>query len=136
MGAQTGMAEHRRLAGMALVALLLGAAAIADEPAGDAEVYFPERLTAQELLAHCLSSSLTDRGRQRQRYCWGFVSGVEEALRLSSDPGTSAFCVPPVETARTLAQAYIRYAGRRSTELTRPAARTVIEALRAHYPCQ
>jgi hypothetical protein len=130
------MANNLRMIALGFAGLLLGAAVSAQQQGGDDEVYFPERLTAQELLAHCLSSSLTDRGRQQQRYCWGFVSGVEEALRLSSDPGTIAFCVPPVETSRRLAQAYIRYAGRRSTDLTRPAARTVIEALRVQYPCQ
>ena len=130
------MAREGRLAGSALAGVLVAAAAVAQEGAGDGEVYFPERLTAQELLAHCLSSSLTDRGRQRQKYCWGFISGVEEALRLSPGPGTPPFCVPAAETSRNLAQAYIRYAGRRTTDLTRPAARTVIEALGAQYPCR
>ena len=43
---------------------------------------FPQQLTASDLLTYCSSSSLTDLGRKRQRYCWGFISGVEETIRL------------------------------------------------------
>lgn len=44
---------------------------------------FPQQLTARDLLIFCSSSSLTAVGRSRQRYCWGFISGVEETLRFT-----------------------------------------------------
>ncbi len=123
-----------------LPGLLLSATAIAQGGVDDSESFFPQRLTAQELLTHCASSSMTDRGRQQQRYCLGFVSGVEEALRLSVSSGspTSAavrICVPEGEPARGIAYAYIRYAGRHTTDLAKPAALVVVEALGSAYPC-
>ena len=119
---------------------LLGWSAVAAQDAvGDAESFFPQQLTARELLTHCVSSSLTRRGREQQRYCRGFVSGVEEALRLSAaaSAGSTAarLCVPPGEAARNIADAYIRYAGRRTTDLEKPAALIVVEALEDAYPC-
>lgn len=51
---------------------------------------FPQQLTARDLLTYCSSSSLTDLGRMRQRYCWGFISGVEETIRLPLHPSSQA----------------------------------------------
>jgi len=100
---------------------------------------FPQQLTARDLLTYCSSSSLTDLGRKRQRYCWGFISGVEETIRLplhaSSQPVALKVCVPKGVSSRNLAKAYILYAGRRDTNLARPAAQMVVEALSNAYPC-
>lgn len=119
---------------------LLGFTTVAAQDAVEgAENFFPQQLTARELLTFCVSSSLTRRGMEQQRYCRGFVSGVEEALRLSaSGPSVTAaapFCVPPAEAARNIADAYVRYAGRRTTDLAKPAALIVVEALEDAYPC-
>ncbi|MGB5198621.1 MAG: Rap1a/Tai family immunity protein [Sedimenticolaceae bacterium] len=122
-----------------LLGLSLWTTAVAQEGVGDAQRFFPQQLTAQQLLTHCASSSMTDRGRQQKRYCSGFVSGVEEALRfsVSSSAATVAvrICVPEREPARSMADAYIRYAGRRTTDLAKPAALVVVEALESSYPC-
>ena len=100
---------------------------------------FPQQLTARDLLTYCGSSSLTDLGRKRQRYCWGFISGVEETIRLplhaSRQPVALKICVPKGESSRALAKAYIQYAGRRDTNLARPAVQVVVEALSNTYPC-
>ena len=100
---------------------------------------FPQQLTAQKLLTYCASSSLTDVGRMRQRYCWGFISGVEEATRLtaliSNQSTGKTICAPEGITSRKLAKAYIQYAGQKGTELTQPAAQMVAKALAKTYPC-
>lgn len=100
---------------------------------------FPQQLTAHDLLTYCASSSLTELGRQRQRYCWGFISGVEETIRLtphaSGQPVALKICVPKGVSSRNLAKAYIQYAGRRDTNLARPAAQIAIEALSNAYSC-
>lgn len=100
---------------------------------------FPQQLTARDMLTYCASSSLTHLGRKRQRYCWGFISGVEETIRLplysSSQPVASKICVPKVESSRNLVKAYIQYANRRDANLARPAAQVVVEALTSAYPC-
>mgnify|MGYP001545127569 CR=1 len=122
-----------------LLGLFLGSTAVAEEGVGDAQSFFPQQLTAQQLLTFCASSSMTDRGRQQRRYCSGFVSGVEEALRLSVSGSSAAvaerICIPDQESARSMADAYIRYAGNRAADLTKPAALIVVEALKSSYPC-
>ena len=101
--------------------------------------YFPQQMTAKELLRACASSSLTKRGRERQRYCHGFVSGVEEGVRLAQSRHRSdrslALCVPPARTAREFADVYMRFAGRKGVDLDKPAALVVVEALRDAYAC-
>jgi hypothetical protein len=122
-----------------LFGLFLGSIAAAQEGVDDAQSFFPQQLTAHQLLTHCASSSMTDRGRQQQRYCSGFVSGVEEALRLSVSGSSAAvavrICIPDRESARSMADAYIRFAGHRTADLTKPAALVVVEALESSYPC-
>ena len=100
---------------------------------------FPQRLTAHNLLTYCASSSLTELGRTRQRYCLGFISGVEETVRLpllSSQPFAQNICVPKGVSSRNLARAYTKYAGRKDSNLERPAAKVVVEALANAYPCK
>ena len=57
-------------------------AAVAQSTTDEKEQYFPKKLTAHQLLNLCAASSLTSGGRNRKRFCTGFVSGVEETLRL------------------------------------------------------
>lgn len=123
--------------GVALAASILACAVSAQDQATDTLTYFPQQLSARDLLVHCASSSLTDRGRERRRYCSGFVSGVEEATRLL---GTAAgppvpLCIPARATARDFREAFIHYGGRRGADLDRPAALVAVEALREAYPC-
>jgi hypothetical protein len=129
----------KRFSGALLAGLLSGTVAAAQGAEGDVDALFPQQLSARTLLTYCASSSITDRGRQRQRYCAGFVSGVEESLRLLQVPGDQgrfpALCVSANTTARELQDAYVRYAARSDADLTRPAALVAFEALSAAYPC-
>lgn len=120
--------------GLALVA----AVAVAEDP-GKMDNYFPQKLTAQRLLQYCASSGLSSSGRNRQNYCSGFVSGVEESVRLldaDDRSGSSAICVPADKPARHFRDVYVRHASKQSTDLTRPAVLVVLEALAAAHPCR
>ena len=114
--------------------------AIGKDDTDTTQPIFPQQLTAHDLLNYCASSSLTELGRQRQRYCWGFISGVEETIRLTShasgQPVALKICVPKGVSSRNLAKTYIQYAGRRDTNLARPAAQITTEALSNTHPCQ
>jgi hypothetical protein len=109
------------------------------EPDQTEDSYFPQRLSASELLHSCTSSSLTDLGRRKQRYCQGFISGVEEGVRLygnqSGEARSAGFCVPAGTTSKQLAKAYIKYASRNQSDLNRPASLIVVEALQSEFPC-
>lgn len=121
--------------------LLLGMApgthAAPEEEPGD---ILPMYLSAGELLNNCAASSLTSLGRERRRFCTGFVSGVEESMRLArqrgNDTGVDAVCPPPEVSARQLAETYVRYAGQNRQHLVRPAAELVAQSLRDAYPCK
>jgi hypothetical protein len=124
-----------------LLAVVVSLAAVhaAEHDDTEPDAYFPQQLTARELLKACASSSLTRTGRERQRYCHGFVSGVEEGLRLAQDRGFSdgavALCVPAGRTAREFARAYMRFAAGQGVDLEMAAARVVVLALQDAYPC-
>jgi hypothetical protein len=113
--------------------------AIGQSDTGTNQPIFPQQLTASDLLTYCSSSSMTDLGRTRQRYCWGFVSGVEETVRLplrtTMQPIASTICVPKGVSSRSMGRAYSQYAARRGANLARPAVEVVIEALSNAYPC-
>ena len=119
--------------------ILLWGSAIGKSNSDTDQSVFPQQLTARDLLTYCSSSSLTDLGRMRQRYCRGFISGVEETIRLPlhshRQPAELRTCAPKGITSRQLTEAYIQYAGRLSTNLSQPAAQIVIEALSNSYPC-
>jgi hypothetical protein len=120
--------------------LLIVAPSAAQQQASDTEAYFPQQLTAKDLLFTCAASSLTSLGRERRRYCAGFVSGVEETIRLrqqqlSPEAGRS-ICVPPGTTARNLADTYKQYALQSGVDLTQPAAALVTAALQEAFPCR
>lgn len=103
------------------------------------ESYFPQQMTAKELMQACASSTLTRTGREKRRYCHGFVSGVEEALRLakkaSSAGNNSAVCAPADKSSHDFAVVYMRYTVRKDVDLNRAAALVVLDALENAYPC-
>lgn len=111
----------------------------AQEPVVDDEPYYPQRLTAEDLLRACASSSLSHLGRRRQRFCAGFISGVEETVRLQGqqDPTLSrtGYCFPQGMSARRYASIYKGYALRDDVDLDRPAVQVVIEALADRFGC-
>ncbi len=119
---------------------LAWSSALAIDETENNQPIFPQQLTAHDLMTHCASSSLTELGRTRQRYCWGFISGVEETVRLpllrSSQPFAQKICVPKGVSSRNLAKAYTKYAGHKDSNLVRPAAQVVVEALANAYPCK
>ena len=57
----------------------------AGEEAPEPTTVHPQQLSARGLLKACASSAMTGPGRERRRYCDGFVSGVEEAIREGAD---------------------------------------------------
>lgn len=111
----------------------------AQEQTPDTDGYFPQQITAKELKILCAASALTSTGRERRRYCSGFVSGVEEGVRLLERQQTGStrpsLCIPPGTTSRAFGNAYIKYVSRRDVNLDRPAALVVLEALQATFPC-
>ena len=102
------------------------------------EPQFPQQQSAGDLLRACASSRLTSTGRERRRYCAGFVSGVEEAIRLLGPTGQSGprICTPPDVTASALAEAFVKYGASHKGELSDPAAAIVQHALASAYPCR
>ena len=90
------------------------------------------------LLLACAASRMTATGRERRRYCHGFVSGVEEAIRMLNPGGKSSpeFCTPSDVTASGLAEAFVRYGASHKGELRDPAAAVVQHALVEAFPCQ
>jgi len=105
----------------------------------DIKPVFPQQMSAKDLMLLCASSSLTERGRLQRSYCNGFISGIEEGLRVhrlgvSADlPAT--VCVPPGTSSRTMSDAFVRYASRKGVNLAQPAAALVIQALGDSYSC-
>jgi hypothetical protein len=128
------MQDHRFLC--LSVALLVPMVAPAQSSREEMEPQFPQQQTAGQLLTTCASSRLTSTGRERRRYCAGFVSGVEETYRLlDADAAEKHFCVPPDISASALADAYVRYGAGHQGELDDTAAEVVLHALEAAYPC-
>lgn len=98
---------------------------------------FPQQQTARDLLTACASSSISNLGRARRKYCAGFVSGVEEAIRFKSQllGADSRICPSTGITAQQFADAYIRYANANAKELDKPAVEVVFDALKQAFPC-
>ncbi len=120
-----------------ITGLLIGGFAWANQESEPAQQYFPQQITAKKLLVYCASSAMTKAGRERRQYCAGFVSGVEESVRLLGGASESAprICVPEGVSARKIAEGYIDYALPRQGSMDQPAVAVVIEALRDRYPC-
>ena len=115
--------------------LLLASASLAAQEEEIMELQFPQQQSAGDLLRACASSRLTSTGRERRRYCAGFVSGVEEAIRLLGPGGHKGICTPPDVTASALARAFVNYGATHEGELRDPAAAVVQDALASAYPC-
>lgn len=132
---KTSLQSALRRALVALALLLAAAPAAAQEK--PMEPQFPQQQSARDLLVACASSRLTSTGRERRRYCAGFVSGVEEAERVLHPGGAAArqFCTPSNVSASALADAFVRYGAEHDDELGRPAAQVVLQALKQAYPC-
>ena len=98
---------------------------------------FPQKQNAGDLLRACAASRLTSTGRVRRRYCAGFISGVEEAVRLLQRHGKieRRVCTPPDISAAALADVYVKYGATHKGELPDPAAEVVLHALVDAYPC-
>lgn len=113
--------------------------ASASETTIDAEDFFPQQMSAKDLMTTCASSSLTAKGRARRRHCEGFVGGVEEGMRLfqlrHSINSVPAVCVPAGTTSRQLTGAFVKYAATKGVNLEQPAAAVVIEALESTFAC-
>jgi hypothetical protein len=107
--------------------------------AEDAPPVFPQQITASQLKFFCASSSLTSKGRLRRRYCEGFISGVEEGLRMyrlkRSSQTPALMCVPIGTSSKQMKENFVRYASRKGVELEQPAAAVVIEALAESFAC-
>ena len=107
----------------------------------DGEEVFPQQINARKLMTFCASSALTAKGRSQRRYCDGFVSGVEEGIRLRkfAHPANSdvdvAFCVPAGTSSRALSEAFVRHATSKGVDLEQPAAAVVLEALQNRFAC-
>ena len=108
-----------------------------DSPVAQRGAPHPQQMSADDLLTACASSSLTELGRRRREYCFGFVSGVEEGVRIlqAQENIQASICAPSDVSAQALADVYTRYAARRRQQLDRPAAAVVLEALSQAFPC-
>jgi len=122
-----------------MTAVFLTSVAGAEEQDRDEESYFPQQMTAKQLLNACASSTMTNRGRKSRKFCEGFISGVEETLRLQSmkqpSNDSTLLCVHKGKSASNFADMYIDYASKRNS-LDAPAASVVIQALQTTYPCK
>jgi hypothetical protein len=123
---------------MMLLPLVLAASLARGGQPDEGGNYFPQKLTAQDLLYACAASSLTSQGRERQRYCRGFISGVEETIRYygTGEQPVAAFCFPPGMSAQKYGDVFIRYASRKGTDTGRPAVVVVQEAFMDAFSCE
>jgi hypothetical protein len=148
--------NHRHLT---LITLLLAPLLAAGQtpPTEATQPEFPQQQNAGDMLLACASSRLSRLGRERRRYCAGFVSGVEEAARLlqlggeisivmpdqmsdpmsepRSDQAPTRICTPENISASELADVFIHYGANHEGELPDPAALVVLHALQAAFPC-
>ena len=123
---------------LAILMMTGTAAAQVGEPAAENDAVFPQQLSARDLLYRCNASNLTGAGRERRSYCAGFISGVEEAVRLQQTAhGSSGLqvCMPTGITSRQLADVYSRFAGQNPAFTGKPAAEAVLGALQNAFPC-
>lgn len=109
----------------------------AQEQAVEDETRFPQQMSAKDLQRTCASSSLSDTGRQRRRYCVGFISGVEEGVRVLHKQHMleMSICLPEKVSGRTLTNVFLKHTTDNPGQLERPAAQVVIDALSQTYPC-
>jgi hypothetical protein len=120
-----------------LLPLLLATGPVLAEQPDQNGTWLPQKLTAQDLLYACAASSLTSQGRERQSYCRGFISGVEETLRYygAGESGAAEFCFPAGMSARKYGDVFIKYASRKGVDTSRPAVAVVHEAFASAFAC-
>lgn len=123
--------------GLALL-LVLPATLFAQVETGNEPEQFPQQMSASQLLKACASSTLSRAGSARRNYCNGFISGVEEAVRILQEQHrlTPAVCLPGKTSSRSLSAAFVRYSAGHQKDMNRPAASVVLEALTATWPCE
>lgn len=136
---QSGMTGETMIKPL-LVLILLGIpVSVTAQEEGDAEeeIRFPQQISARDLQSTCASSSLSNTGRQRRRYCIGFISGVEEGVRIlhMQHMLELAICLPEKASGRALTNVFIKYTTDHPGQLEKPAAQVVIDALTRAYPC-
>ena len=121
-----------------LLPLVLAASLAQAAQPDESGTWLPQKLTAQDLLYACAASSLTSQGRERQHYCRGFISGVEETIRYSGTEQSAgaAFCFTPGMSARSYGDIFIRYASRKGVDTGRPAVAVVREAFEDAFSCK
>jgi hypothetical protein len=102
------------------------------------QTQFPQQMSASKLVEACASSALTRTGRERRRYCAGFVSGVEEAVRILQDQHKleASVCLPEGVSGKALSDVFVRYSASRRQAMNEPAATVVLEALTNTWPCK
>ena len=123
---------------LSMLFFLLPVLASGQEPVTEEQAQFPQQMSASRLLQACASSALTRAGRERRRYCAGFVSGVEEAVRSLQEQHRLevSVCLPQGVTAKALSDVFIRYSANRQQHMDKPAAAMVLEALAQAWPCR
>ena len=124
-----------------LVILCLIAAPILSAEESDAsDTVFPQKLTAGELRLYCAASAMSATGLQRRRYCDGFLSGVEESVRvlglISSREAPLSLCVPANVSARQLRAVFVKNSAAIKPPKDKPAAMFAIEVLEKSFPCR
>ena len=117
---------------------LLPLLALGQQSVTQEQTLFPQQLSASRLLEACASSLLTPTGRERRKYCAGFVSGVEEAVRILQEQHKleASVCLPKGLSAKALSDVFINYSANRRHQLDKPAAVSVLEALTDAWPCK
>lgn len=119
---------------------LIATPALSAEKSDAADTVFPQKLTAGELQVSCASSAMSPTGRQRQRYCDGFLSGIEEGVRvlglISRVETAPSLCVPADVSSREMRSAFIKNSAAMRPAKDKPAALFAIEVLEKSYPCR
>jgi L-rhamnose isomerase len=120
-----------------LILLAIPLSVTAEETAVEEEFVFPQQMSALDLQRACASSSLSDAGRQRRRYCGGFISGVEEGVRVLHQQHMleMSICLPEKVSGRALKNVFLKHTTDNPGQLEKPAAQVVIDALSQTYPC-
>jgi len=119
---------------------VLAAPVISAEESDAPEPVFPQKLTASQLLVSCAASSMSATGRLRQKYCEGFLSGLEEGVRvhslISKQEVAPSLCVPPDVSARQLRSAFVRNSANMTLSREKPAAMFAMKVLQHSFPCR
>ena len=119
---------------------LLAAPVFSAEKSDVPDAVFPQKLTASKLMVYCASSSMTATGRLRQRYCDGFISGIEEGVRVltltSRLEASPSLCVPANVSSQQIRSAFVKNSANMERSKDKPAAMFTIEVLERAFPCR